>query len=106
MDLSIAVEGWREGVKYGMRREPFWKKLCVCGGGLITLIITLVLGSYQMTYFGNVLTIQNNFNNTAIYNNTLWENSTFYDIQFINQTYSDEDKALELKLSINATCDE
>lgn len=57
MDLSIAVEGWREGVKTGMRREPFWKKLCVCGGGLITLIISLVLGSYQMSYWANVLVI-------------------------------------------------
>ena len=106
MDLSIAVEGWRENVKYGMRREPFWKKMIVCGGGFITLLFTLILGSYQMSYWSNVMVIQNNFNNTAVYNNTLWENSTIYDIQFINQTYSDEDKAKALKLSINETCNE
>lgn len=104
MDLSIAVEGWRENVKYGMRREPIWKKLCVCGGGLMTMIMTLILGSYQMSYWSNVLVIQNNFNNTAKFNNTLWENSTYYDIQFINGSYSDEEKAKALKISINETC--
>ena len=90
MDLSIAVESWREGIKTGMRREYLWKKLCVCGGGFVTLVLSLVLGSYQMSYWTNVMIIQNNFNNTAKFNNTLWENSTFYDIQFLNDTYSNE----------------
>ena len=106
MDLSIAVESWREGIKTGMRREYLWKKLCVCGGGFVTLVLSLVLGSYQMSYWTNVMIIQNNFNNTAKFNNTLWENSTFYDIQFLNDTYSNETHAKELKLSINETCDD
>ena len=105
MDVSIYVEGWREGVKTGMRREPLWKKLCICGGGMITLILSLVLGSYQMSWWSNVLVIQNNFNNTMVFNNTYWENSTYYDIQYLNGSYSDEEAAAALKLSINGTCD-
>lgn len=58
-----------------------------------------------MQQWGNVLTIQNNFNNTAFWNMTNYENSTYYDIQFINGTYENMDDALALKLTINATCD-
>lgn len=105
MDVSIYVEGWREGIKTGMRKEPFWKKLCVAGGGMVTLILGLVLGSYQMSSWKNVLIIQNNFNNTAVFNNTYWENSTYYDIQYLNGTFSDPDTAANLTLSINGTCD-
>ena len=104
MDLSIAVECWRERVKYGMRREPFWKKMCICGGGFVTMLMTLIMGSYSMSYWSNVLVIQNNFNNTAEYNNTQWENSTYYDIQFINGSFPNNDTANQLKLSINETC--
>ena len=50
------------------------------------------------------MVIQKNFGNVELYNNTLWENSTYYDIQYLNQTYSDETKAAALKLSLNATC--
>ena len=66
--------------------------------------MTLILGSYSTSYWSNVLVIQNNFNNTGIYNNTLWENSTYYDIQFINGSYTNNDTAKQLKLSINETC--
>ena len=57
MDVSIYIESWREGIKHGMRREPLVKKLCVSCGGLVTLIICLVLGSYQMVWWKNVLVI-------------------------------------------------
>ena len=37
-----------------------------------------------------MLRIQRNFNLTAIYNETIWQNSTFYDIMFINGTFVNE----------------
>ena len=105
MDVSLKFEAWREKIKRSMPREPLMIKLRVVFGALVTLVATLVLGTYQMKQWHNVLVIQNNFNNTVTYNNTLWENSTFYDIQFINGTYTDEKAANDLKLTINGTCD-
>ena len=105
MDVSIYVEGWREGVKTGMRREPLWKKLCIVGGGLIVAVLSIVIGSYEMSHWKQVVVIQNSFNNTGVFNNTYWENSTYYDIQYYNGTFSDPLKAANLSLSLNSTCD-
>ena len=55
MDVSIFVESWREGIKSGMRREPTFKKIVIAVAGAITLILSLTLGSYPMSYFGNVV---------------------------------------------------
>ena len=101
MDVSLCVESWREGIKYGMRKEPFFKKICVASGGLITMLFCVIVGSYQMRYWRNTIIIQNNFNNTAIYNNTYWENSTYYDIQYYNGTFENDTAAEELKLTLN-----
>ena len=57
MDVTIKIERWREGVKHAMRREPLFKKLCVAGGAFFTLICCLILGSYQMSSWGDVLMI-------------------------------------------------
>lgn len=58
-----------------------------------------------MSYWKNVLVIQNNFNNTVDYNRTWWENSTYYDIQYYNNSFVDNDIAAYLKAAINQTCD-
>jgi len=105
MDVSIFVESWREGIKYSMPKEPLFKKACVAGGGLLTLVFCLTLAVYQMRFWNNVLVIQHNFNNTKIYNNTYWENSTYYDIQYYNGTYENETLAAQLKTTLNTTCD-
>lgn len=55
MDVSIFVESWREGVKSGMRKEPTIKKVIIASGGLVTLFISLIIGSYQMSYWGNTV---------------------------------------------------
>lgn len=81
------------------------KKLCIAGGGFFTLICCLLVGGFQMSYWKNVRVIQNNFNNTVDYNRTYWENSTYYDIQYLNYTFSNEETAADLKAAINETCD-
>ena len=55
MDVTIFVESWREGVKAGMRKEPLFKKAIIAFGGLLTLFISLTVGSFQMSYWGNVV---------------------------------------------------
>lgn len=55
MDASIFVEAWREGIKYSMRREPFWKKAVISFGGLITTLTCSLVGAYYMSYWSNVL---------------------------------------------------
>ena len=91
-----------------MRREPQKKKYCVACGGFVTLICSLILGSMQMSSWGNTLYIQNNFNNTELYNNSFWENSTYYDIQFLfhNQSFEDPAAAQALNLTLNSTLTE
>jgi len=85
MDVSIKFESWRENVKRAIPHETLLKKLLIIFGGLITLVSSIVLGTYQMKQWKNVLVIQNNFGlRPDNYTKTLWENSTFYDIQFIN----------------------
>ena len=59
-----------------------------------------------MSSWGDVLKIQNNVNITEEFNQTTWENSTYYDIRFINGSYTDNETAEQLKLTINETCDE
>ena len=55
MDASIFVEAWREGIKYSMRREPFWKKAVISFGGLITTLTCSLVAAYYMSYWSNVL---------------------------------------------------
>ena len=102
MDVSIFVESWREGVKSGMRKEPTIKKVIIASGGLVTLFISLIIGSYQMSYWGNTVNMQNNYDITQIYNNTdnPYMNSTYYDIAFIDGPFVNLTEANELKLKI------
>lgn len=52
-----------------------------------------------------MLVIQNNVNITEKFNETWWENSTYYDIRYYNESFEDNATATELKGAINATCD-
>ena len=111
MDLSIAVESWREGIKSGMHREPLWKKLMITFCGMLVFILTLTLGIYGFDYWGDVLHIQNDDTVFMIYNDTFFGNSTYYDIQYlaVNQTvqvYSDLTKATELNTTLYEECDD
>jgi len=45
-------------------------------------------------------------NITELYNNTEWENSTYYDVAYIDGPYENQTLANELKLKINETCDD
>lgn len=105
MDTALKFEAWRESIKRTLPRESKLFKIIVMLGGLLTFVATLTLGIYQMQMWSNALVIQNNFNNTAVWNKTIFENSTYYDIQFINGTYVNDTEATNLKLTINATCD-
>lgn len=58
MDVSIFVESWREGIKHSMRKEKFLKKAMVSIGGLVTMISCSLIGAYWMSYWSNVLHIQ------------------------------------------------
>ena len=98
MDLAIVVESWREGIKGGMRREPFLKKLVISFLGLLVFIMALVLGIFGFKYWANALHIQNDSTVIILYNTTTFENSTYYNIEYlaVNQTdplYSDLTKA-------------
>jgi hypothetical protein len=46
MDVSIWVESWREGIKHSMKKEPTLKKVCVAGGGFVTLLCCLLIGGF------------------------------------------------------------
>ena len=59
MDASIFVEAWREGIKYGMRREPFVKKTIIALGGIISVLCCSLVGAYYMGQWSNVLHVQN-----------------------------------------------
>ena len=59
MDVSIWVERWREGIKIGMKREPFFKKLIISIGGLVVFVIPLIISPYFFHKWGDVLNIQN-----------------------------------------------
>ena len=80
MDTAVKFEAWRESIKRTIPRESMVYKFIIIVGGLVTFAFCLSLGIFQMKQWGNVLTIQNNFNNTSIWNNTLYENATYYDI--------------------------
>lgn len=68
MDLSIAVESWREGIKTGMRKEPLWKKILIGFCGLLVFNVTVVLAVYGFKFWGNVLKIQNDDALAVLYN--------------------------------------
>ena len=87
MDASIFVEAWREGIKYSMRREPFWKKAIISLGGFITLVLCSLVGAYYMSYWSNVLQFEDNEAAIKRFNQTDFMNSTYYDINWINRTY-------------------
>lgn len=107
MDTAVKFEAWREGIKRTLPREPLLIKLLVVGGGIFTLIFALTLGIYQMNQWGNVISIQNNPNVISKWNTSaIFANSTYYDIRFVNGSWENETEAKELKLTINATCDE
>ena len=90
MDASIWFESWREKIKRNLPREPMLCKGLVAIGALMTLGATLAVGVFQMKQWDNVLYIQNNFNYTVTYNNTMYENSTYYDIMWIDGEYEDD----------------
>jgi len=46
MDATLKFESWRESIKRAIPRESFFKKGLIMGGGIITLVASLVLGSY------------------------------------------------------------
>jgi hypothetical protein len=46
MDATLKFESWRESIKRAIPRESFFKKTLIVGGGLVTLVASLVLGTY------------------------------------------------------------
>ena len=112
MDVSIFVESWREGIKHSMRKEKFLKKALVSVGGLVTLVSCSLIGAYWMSYWTNVLHVQDIPALAQKYNETnrkgdpvtqQYFNQTYYDINWINGSYNDEAESLTLLKSLNDT---